>query len=756
MASNQTLSAVARRKAAKLEQKLPDDPIETLTNTPNASGTSVDAAFTLPLKRKTSALSLKESRAPPMGINDKNQGRKKPKPGRHPTPQQISVDSAPQRAYSPSQPIADSSDEEIQVSLDTYRVSESEVAQDLENTTVHERSVGLHKISGTIFNPVDGQNLFSISPERALAIIGQASATNVLVIQPGESFVFVGTMQFALLQGTIELMGSVLSPSKNLHKVFAPRSHPIPTIYVPLTQNVASLPSSSPTDELTEHLPQHIRSLTSPIHSVILVQEAASGVEGLGQVVGLFRNVFEPDKRDLEVVHCIANGIYALKTEPKYDTMLHIPRDWRSALDTIAPLSANAPDNQDHHAPIVLVRGGKNTGKSTFSRMLMNRLLDSYQQVAFIDCDVGQSEFTPGGMVSLNVLTTAIFGPSFTHLSIPRHAHFIGGTSPKTNPSYYLSALNDLSQRYQLEIRYSTTFDDNATSESSYRPRGRIGGSIPLIVNTQGWVKGMGADLLRSVEVIFEPTHVVDIQSSGISSSSNISSLAQTHKEISLPTRTKVSSVQLLLASIPPSLYPPRFSASDLRNFALMSYFHGRFDRQKPPSVSNGFIEHWDTRFPLRDVAPVVIDINKALENIAIVAPGSEDIVRSELSRALVCGVVGLVAPESSSTHSDDVYIQGGLPPEPQTSRCIGLGFIRGISDEKIQLLTPIPIPELRPCRDLVLGELSMPIWAFLDWQKDDQGQSEVPFLQWGRSVAESAGGERRRIRRNIMRRNQT
>lgn len=106
-----------------------------------------------------------------------------------------------------------------------------------------------------------------------------------------------------------------------------------------------------------------------------------------------------------------------------------------------------------------------------------------------------------------------ISGPTFTHLSIPRHAHFIGGTSPKTNPSYYLSTLNDLSQRYQLEIRYSAALDDKVTSECSYRPQCRIGGSVPLIVNTQGWVKGMGADLLRSVEGIFQPTHIVDIQS---------------------------------------------------------------------------------------------------------------------------------------------------------------------------------------------------------------------------------------------------
>jgi hypothetical protein len=48
-----------------------------------------------------------------------------------------------------------------------------------------------------------------------------------------------------------------------------------------------------------------------------------------------------------------------------------------------------------------------------------------------------------------------------------------------------------------------------------------------------------------------------------------------------------------------------------------------------------------------------------------------------------------------------------------------------------------------------------MPVWAFLEPEKDTQEENGLPFLQWGRSVAEDAGGERRRIRRNVMRRGQ-
>lgn len=75
---------------------------------------------------------------------------------------------------------------------------------------------------------------------------------------------------------------------------------------------------------------------------------------------------------------------------------------------------------------VYLIKGPKKSGKSTFARTLLNHLLTryvsfaeqftiltlihSYQRVAFLECDVGQSEFTPGGMVALNVISKPLFG----------------------------------------------------------------------------------------------------------------------------------------------------------------------------------------------------------------------------------------------------------------------------------------------------------------------------------------------------------
>lgn len=38
--------------------------------------------------------------------------------------------------------------------------------------------------------------------------------------------------------------------------------------------------------------------------------------------------------------------------------------------------------------------------------------LSRYRRVAFLECDLGQSEFTPGGLVALNIVENYAFGES--------------------------------------------------------------------------------------------------------------------------------------------------------------------------------------------------------------------------------------------------------------------------------------------------------------------------------------------------------
>ena len=119
-----------------------------------------------------------------------------------------------------------------------------------------------------------------------------------------------------------------------------------------------------------------------------------------------------------------------------------VPPSWEATFSAAPFLSAGeAPGLYKHH--VLLVKGQKNLGKSTFARMLVDRLssryaadtdrschthqlVSRYRRVAFLECNLGQSEFTPGGIVALNIIERPVFGPPFTHPTIPHQAHYIG------------------------------------------------------------------------------------------------------------------------------------------------------------------------------------------------------------------------------------------------------------------------------------------------------------------------------------------
>ena len=71
--------------------------------------------------------------------------------------------------------------------------------------------------------------------------------------------------------------------------------------------------------------------------------------------------------------------------------------------------------------PVIYVHGPKRCGKSTLARFLCNWLLNTYQRVAYLECDVGQTEFTPSGLVSLNVLSKPLFGINTLSIAADDH-----------------------------------------------------------------------------------------------------------------------------------------------------------------------------------------------------------------------------------------------------------------------------------------------------------------------------------------------
>ncbi|KAG2532460.1 hypothetical protein JM18_001098 [Phytophthora kernoviae] len=137
----------------------------------------------------------------------------------------------------------------------------------------------------------------------------------------------------------------------------------------------------------------------------------------------------------------------------------------------------------------IVVCGGKGVGKSTFCRYLVNRLLAHFGTVAFLDTDLGQSELTPPGLVALHALTTPLLGPGFSQMKNPIRSFFCGDTNPGNDPLYYMKAVKSLLRLY--DRKWGTY--SNASNGS---PKNAQRTCVPLVVNTDGWIKSMGHDLL--------------------------------------------------------------------------------------------------------------------------------------------------------------------------------------------------------------------------------------------------------------------
>ncbi|KAJ1285492.1 hypothetical protein BS78_03G283200 [Paspalum vaginatum] len=185
--------------------------------------------------------------------------------------------------------------------------------------------------------------------------------------------------------------------------------------------------------------------------------------------------------------------------------------DWESAVSLVS---------SDPSPPVVLVCGPKNSGKFTFSRVVLNALLPRQAATApnpnhlittlasdaggvsgVLDTDLGQPEFGPPGCLSLHVVDEAIAGYGSklgslvlnTTLREAERCYFFGDISSKRDPEAYLNCLFHLCGHFVGKYRC----DEN--------------GMLPLIVNTPGWVKSAGFDMLVEMLRYICPTIVVQI-----------------------------------------------------------------------------------------------------------------------------------------------------------------------------------------------------------------------------------------------------
>ena len=296
---------------------------------------------------------------------------------------------------------------------------------------------------------------------------------------------------------------------------------------------------------------------------------------------------------------------------------------------------------------------------------------------------------------------------------------------------------------------------------------------MPLIINTPGWVKGMGLELLRRIEVEAQPTHVVEFENSDMDPVWNE------------PAVSRPSNLVLLTIKRAPSVSSlTRYSAADHRAISMLSYFHSREITVPISDIVGGYEEEkpqsrreWLIDLPLCAQPPWEVNWTEGLDHVVLIGSGAEDVIPSEILRVLNGAIVGLVTLDPHTipwieqppdkTHSVAIpFIQGSSPPPPNSSNCVGLALVRSVrpSLNALHIITPIPPSHLATVRVLVMGEIQLPIWGMLDYRAAEEaagtlagvGYDKVPFLRWATGGASAIHGSRKkRVRRNLMRKSQ-
>lgn len=503
-----------------------------------------------------------------------------------------------------------------------------------------------------------------------------------------QRLVILGSYGIRVKSGEAAIAGAILFPSQTIHWVHAPHCHALPVLRC--------------TEQSVVELHNH---------------QAAPGLRNLENLSPLFGVLWnevgqkeDTTRQTYQILSTSADG-------PKKAILqdLRAPAEWNKKV-------ADFPKERRQKPPVVLVCGPKSSGKSTFSRLLTNRLVTCigsnkervWSSVAILDIDPGQPEFSPPGVISLVRLEEPNLSPPFGHptlvntKSIPK-SHALASVTPASDIEHYQECVMDLYNSYQ-------------SSHKDY----------PLLINTPGWVQGTGLGMLIDLISKVRPTEVIYMSEEGPEDTvEGLKSACAGITFTSLPSQS--------------SEYTTR-TALHLRHMQAMSYFHIE------PELSRGTATGWDSK-PLTSSPPLLLNYDGTEGRLlGVVCYGYQpgpDLLADSINGTIVA-IVEIenrrafchaaqadkrVAPDEESEEPNSKqptdlrrytrrtperipYIRCGTTLRPQFSRCIGLALVRGIDVQRaiIALVSPVSPSELEGKETvLVSGKFDAPTWAYTE-----------------------------------------
>lgn len=346
-----------------------------------------------------------------------------------------------------------------------------------------------------------------------------------------------------------------------------------------------------------------------------------------------------------------------------------------------------------------------------------------------------------------------MLGPPHCHLRPPQAAHFFGDVSPQCDPAYFLRCVTSLR-------------DWHAAHSAA---AGGQGAPPPLVINTCGWVKGLGYDVLVDTLRALPLTHAVHLTSAnprkdlpegifwgvegqppppvvlwqvpgaasqGMHSTGWPSSLGHRHQD-DLQPRSSLSAVDLrgllwaafaracVAAAPPPPATPGNGAAAQQEGAAAEAEAAG---------------EVGDL---LAATAPLVVDFAEVQVRVL-----HASVPQAELPRVLNSAIVGLCC--ATAPGASHIYPCAQLPQHGQADPmpCLGLGIVRAVDAQsgRIWVLTDVGEEAVQVVDCLQVGRLELPP-ALLQ-----TGRHLSPYLALHSLATAGTGAGASKSRNNLLR----
>lgn len=447
-----------------------------------------------------------------------------------------------------------------------------------------------------------------------------------LRIYSTESIVLCGHGILKVLEGEIHYMGAILTKNHSNLSFFAPETHALYSIYVTKESSALVLFKSghSKWNDLASRY--HYNTLWS-----------------------CSKLALKPEGDDHNLFPLVDTCSIVLQLS-QYASLFHAHPLWQKSITTIMTHKTS------HHRLSIFLIGAKSSGKSTFVRYCINQLLtETDKEVVVLDLDPGQSEIGPPGLVSAHHIKIPLLGPSFTHMNItPYRCEFLASLSPSDCPKKYLHLAHRLIKIIHTEV-------------SSH---------IPIIVNTMGWITGLGLEFIQALLGMIKPTHVISLVD--LKQSCDFLLSEETHQFINTirnlidnPKRSSLTGYRYLhhhkpeIIPIPSRSYFSHaqhtrfYSPKDLRFLCYSAYF---------TSLSSESIQIYH---PIDMIVPYEFPFSRFPY-----VHSSQETILLEYN----CSIIALyIVHEKTETRILE-------------KECVGLGFIRAIdiSNSSFHIITPI------------------------------------------------------------------